>query len=273
MRQMPDSATGPTTAAALERAARLIAGSRRLAAFTGAGVSAESGIPPFRGPGGLWSRYDPATLELSYFRSHPLECWRILKEIFYDCFAGANPNQAHYVLARWERRELLKSLITQNIDSLHQRAGSERVIELHGSSRRLVCTTCGGTRPADPRLLERLPPRCSCGGVLKPDMVFFGEILPEGAFRQAEEAAQASDLMLVIGSTGEVFPAASIPDRAAQAGALIVEVNPTPSRFTYSVTDLFLPLAAGAALGRIDELLGGGLPGPASSAPPELWEP
>jgi len=243
------------TESAIREAVAIIRESRHLVAFTGAGISVESGVPPFRGPDGLWSSYDPKYLELSYFHRHPEKCWRILKEIFYEHFATARPNDAHRVLSDLEQRGLLKILITQNIDNLHHEAGSRNVVELHGSSRTLRCTACGAAAPADPALLENLPPACACGGVLKPDMVFFGEELPELAWFESAQATRRTDVMLVVGSTGEVYPAAGIPVQAAEQGAMIVEINPEPSNFTESISDVFVPLPAVEALSRVAEAM------------------
>jgi NAD-dependent deacetylase len=234
-------------------AASLIRSARYLTAFTGAGISVESGIPPFRGEGGLWSKYDPRMLELDYFLAHPETAWPVIREIFYDHFGKAKPNKAHEVLAAWETRGLLKVLITQNIDNLHYLAGSRNVAEFHGNSRQLLCLSCGARVDADPRLLERLPPRCPCGGLYKPDFIFFGEGIPPQAYEQAQAAAARTDLMLVIGSTGEVYPAALIPRQAADHGAKIIEVNPEPSSFTDTIADIHVPLKAGEALDLIDK--------------------
>jgi NAD-dependent deacetylase len=237
--------------------ASLLATARHLTAFTGAGISVESGVPPFRGEGGLWERYDPRMLELSYFRSHPRECWVVLRELFYAHLQQAQPNEAHRVLARWEARGLLKAVITQNIDNLHSLAGSRRVIEFHGHTRTLSCLSCGQTVDAGSVDLDRLPPRCACEGVLKPDLVFFGEDIPPRARRAADEAVEQTDVLLVIGSTGEVYPAASLPYRAAELGARIVEINPTPTSFTVGMETLFLGLPAGQALAELDRALEG----------------
>jgi NAD-dependent deacetylase len=239
----------------VREAASLIRFARHLTAFTGAGVSVESGIPPFRGEGGLWSRYDPRMLELDYFLAHPETCWPVIREIFYDHFGAAKPNRAHEVLAAWEARGLLKCLITQNIDNLHTLSGSCAVAEFHGSSRELLCLACGRRAAADPVLLEDLPPRCSCGGLLKPDFIFFGEGIPGRAFEQAREAARLTDVMLVIGSTGEVYPAALLPRQASDNGAAIIEINPRPSGFTAAITDIHITLGAAAALELIDKEL------------------
>jgi NAD-dependent deacetylase len=235
--------------------AALLAKASHLTAFTGAGISVESGIPPFRGPGGLWERYDPRTLELSYFRSHPRECWKVLRELFYDHLTQARPNEAHRVLARWETRGLLKALITQNIDNLHFQAGSRNVIEFHGSTRTLSCLGCGRIAASGSVNLDHLPPRCACGGVLKPDLVFFGEGIPPKVHDAAGEAIAQTDVLLVIGSTGEVYPAASLPRRAAERGARIIEINPVPSSFTEAMQTQFISLPAGQALSELDRAL------------------
>ena len=229
-------------------AARLIRGSRYLTAFTGAGISVESGIPPFRGQGGLWDMYDPRMLELDYFLRYPEKAWPVIREIFYDHFGAAKPNAAHLALSDWEARGFLKLLITQNIDNLHHQAGSRNVVEFHGNSRLLLCMKCGTRRDANPELLEKLPPRCACGGIYKPDFIFFGEGIPPAALTASRQAAGETDVMIVVGSTGEVYPAASIPRSAAENGAKIIEVNPEPSEFTPDITDVFIPLKAGEAL-------------------------
>jgi NAD-dependent deacetylase len=242
----------PDIIARLAEAASLIRSARYLTAFTGAGISVESGIPPFRGPGGLWGKYDPRTLELDYFLAHPDRAWPVIKEIFYDNFGAARPNRAHDVLAAWETRGLLKVLITQNIDNLHYEAGSRNIVEFHGNSRKLACLKCGTRVDARPDLLKALPPRCPCGGIYKPDFIFFGEGIPPQAHVRAQEAAGMTDVMIVIGSTGEVYPAAAVPRTARENGASIIEVNPSASEFTAGVTGLFVPLKAGEALDLIE---------------------
>ena len=233
----------------------MIQSANHLIAFTGAGISVESGVPPFRGPGGLWSSYNPRYLELSYFRRHPDRCWNILKEIFYEHFAKAKPNDAHRVLAQQEELGLVKAIITQNIDNLHQLAGSKRVIEFHGNTRDLACMACGQIIEASPERLKVLPPRCDCGGVLKPDCIFFGEGIPQKAWLESRLEIEAADVLLIIGSTGEIYPAAGLPYQAAENGAKIIEINPEESNFTNTITDLFIALPAGRAMNRIEELL------------------
>ncbi len=241
--------------ARIREAARLIGSARYLTAFTGAGISVESGIPPFRGPGGLWGKYDPHTLELDYFLADPARAWPVIREIFYDNFGQALPNDAHLALARWETAGALKVLITQNIDNLHYLAGSRNIVEFHGNSRLLACLTCGRRVEAVRALLEKLPPRCSCGGVYKPDFIFFGEGIPPDAHAKAREAAQRTDVMLVVGSTGEVYPAAMVPRWASEAGAKIIEINPEASEFTGSISDIHLPLKAAEAFRLIEKEL------------------
>jgi NAD-dependent deacetylase len=246
-------AAAPDIADRIRAAAALIRQSHHLTAFTGAGISVESGIPLFRGPGGLWGKYDPRTLELDFFLAHPDKAWPVIREIFYDNFGRAKPNRAHEVLAAWEARGLLKVLITQNIDNLHYEAGSRNIVEFHGNSRKLVCLKCGTRVDARPQLLETLPPRCSCGGIYKPDFIFFGEGIPPQAHTGAQDAAGMTDVMVIIGSTGEVYPAAAVPQAARGNGASIIEVNPAPSEFTASVTSLFIPMKAGEALDLIEK--------------------
>jgi NAD-dependent deacetylase len=238
---------------AIREASRLIRSAKYLTAFTGAGISVESGIPPFRGPGGLWSTYDARMLELDYFLAHPEKSWPILREIFYDNFGKARPNKAHEVLAAWEAHGLLKTLITQNIDNLHYLAGSRNIVEFHGNSRLLVCLACSQRVEANPALLEKLPPMCPCGGVYKPDFIFFGEGIPQSAHARAQDAARRTDVMLVVGSTGEVYPAAMVPRWASEAGAKIIEINPEASEFTGSVSDIHVPLKAAEAFGLIEK--------------------
>ncbi len=239
------------------QAGDLIKSGRRITAFTGAGISVESGIPPFRGPNGLWSRYDPRMLEIGYFLEHPGRCWAAIREIFYDSFAAAEPNAAHLALAAMESAGLLHCIITQNIDNLHHRAGSRMVWEFHGNTRTLVCLGCSKNyRVAEVDLVE-LPPTCRmCGGTLKPDFVFFGEPIPEQAATRAFLEARLSDVFLLIGTTGEVMPACMIPRAAKENGASIIEVNTEESEYTGQITDLFLKARATEAMSHLIKVLG-----------------
>lgn len=228
------------------RAAGWIANAKHLVAFTGAGISVESGIPPFRGEGGIWSQYDPSILDIDYFFKHPLESWEAISEIFYSYFLDARPNAAHRLLARMEQEGMLKAIITQNIDNMHQVAGNSVVIEYHGNSKWLRCSSCGERYDISEVSLESLPPRCSSDEtVLKPDFVFFGEGIPPAAASKSVEEAERADLLLLIGSTGEVMPAAMLPSIAKSTGARVIEINPSSSSYTDSITDLFLQGPAG----------------------------
>lgn len=225
----------------IEDAARLICGSQRVTAFTGAGISVESGIPPFRGEGGLWNTYDASLLELDNFKRYPRESWELILELFYRHFGQARPNPAHYALARMEEQNLLQAIITQNIDNLHQQAGSKTVYEFHGSTQRLICLACEEHFQCDEISFDVLPPRCPhCAGLIKPDIIFFGEAIPEPANTLSFREAGLSDLFIIIGSTGEVYPAALIPEMAKQNGAKIIEINIEASSYTDRITDIFL---------------------------------
>ncbi|MFO8234160.1 MAG: NAD-dependent deacylase [Bacteroidales bacterium] len=225
----------------LTEASELILKSRHSTGFTGAGISVESGILPFRGKNGLWNKYDPGILDLDYFYSNPLESWKVIKEIFYDFFVSVKPNDGHKALAELEKLGLLNAVITQNIDNLHQETGSETVYEFHGNSRDLICQHCSETYPVTEELIKELPPRCDkCNGVLKPDFIFFGEMIPEYAYIKSVEEASKADVFVIVGSTGEVVPASMIPPMAKENGAKIIEVNPNESQFTQSITDIFL---------------------------------
>lgn len=240
----------------IEQAAVLIKQSRFTTAFSGAGISVESGIPPFRGAGGIWGKYDPEVLDLDYFIHNPNHSWEIIKKIFYDYYHTAKPNRAHFVLAHMEREGLLGSIITQNIDNLHQEAGSLKVAEFHGNLKKLRCLTCHREYHARKTSLDHLPPTCrECGGLLKPDFVFFGEPIPQDAAMASYEAAGLSDVFLVIGTTGEVMPASQVPAMAKQNGAAIIEINMEPSRFTNTITDLFLQGSASEIMGKLEEVL------------------
>lgn len=245
----------------IQQAAEIIGNAEHLVAFTGAGISAESGIPTFRGDDGIWQHYDPRVLELGYFYAEPGESWKAIREIFYKNFQEAAPNPAHYLLAALEEEGRLRCLITQNIDDLHHRAGSRELVEYHGSCRRLVCTRTGQTIPAGKEYLmslgeDELPPLSPEGGTYKPDFVFFGEAIPINAAQRSEREAELCDVMLIIGSTGEVYPAAAIPQLARQNGATIIEINPAASEFTARTTNLHIPMKAGEAAPLLASKLG-----------------
>lgn len=225
-------------------------------ATTGAGISVESGIPPFRGQDGLWSRYNPIVLDLDYYYSNTIESWKVIKKLFFDFFGSAKPNEAHKVLARLEEKELLNCVITQNIDNLHHEAGSKNIIEYHGNSRQMVCMKCADIFAVKNLTLTNEPPKCPhCSGLLKPDFIFFGEAIPQYAATQSVIEAKKADVVLLIGTTGEVMPASFIPEIAKSSGAKIIEINPIPSRFTNRFTDIYIPQKASEALLRIESII------------------
>jgi len=230
--------------AQIEKAASLLCRSRVSLALTGAGISVESGIPDFRSPGGLWERYDIIEYaSITAFQKNPEKVWTLLSEM-YDTITHAKPNPAHLGLGRLEQMERLHAVITQNIDNLHQEGGSTHVIEYHGNFKTLSCLSCGSKYPIED-VADRLPPKCRCNQILKPDVIFFGEAIPPQALRDSYELAAACQALLVIGTSAEVTPANTIPGVAKQAGATIIEINLQPTHLTESVTDLFLPGKAG----------------------------
>lgn len=240
----------------IAKAAQIIGRSENLAVFTGAGISAESGIPVFRGEGGLWEQYNPEILEINYFHSHPLVSWNAIKKLFYDFLKGAKPNAAHFALAELETIGIATTIITQNIDNFHQLAGSSNVIEFHGTTKNLICTKCHRMVAATETILSDLPPKCEhCHSLLKPDFIFFGEGIPQKAFTESSEAAANCDVMLVIGTSGEVMPASLIPIEAKRHGATIIEINPDKNVFASGKNDIFICAKAGEALLQIIELI------------------
>ena len=240
----------------LQKAAQLIRKAKYAVAFTGAGISVESGIPPFRGKNGLWNKTDPIFLEIDFFHKKPLQSWKKIKEIFYDSLGDAEPNAAHKILAKMEKRSFLETIITQNIDHLHQKAGNKFVYEIHGTYKQLVCTECMSEYDMSFADLNFLPPTCYiCKGILKPDMVFFNEPIPAFAKKRSFEEAEKCDLLIIVGTNAEVLPAAKIPEVAKENGAKIIEINIKPSHFTDTITDLFLEMKATRALQEIGKLL------------------
>jgi NAD-dependent deacetylase len=237
--------------------ASLIRSARSCVALTGAGVSTESGIPDFRSPTGIWASYDPreyATIDA--FEADPEKVWTFYA-LRYRALTGAMPNDAHLALAELERRGIVSAVITQNIDLLHERAGSRDVIEVHGSIRECVCLSCG-TRYGLPEVLRMLDgtavPRCTCGSVLKPGVVMFGELLNADAIDRAFQLAREAALLLVVGSTLEVQPVAGLPWETVTAGGDVAIVNLGPTAFDGRAT-LKVDGKAGDVLRRVvDEL-------------------
>ncbi len=221
---------------AFDIAATLLRGAQHAVAFTGAGISTPSGIPDFRSSRGLWQRVDPMEVASIWgFRQNPRRFYEWIRPLARDMLQ-AEPNPAHRALARLEQAGRLHGVITQNIDGLHQKAGSRRVIEVHGGLEEMVCLACGWRGPAQPYLTpeflarDALPTCPRCGQVLKPDVVLFGEPLPAAAWRAAQEAVAQADVLLVAGSSLEVAPAGDLPYQAYRNGAAVIIVNrgPTP---------------------------------------------
>ena len=219
---------------AIERAAAALSAGRRNVALTGAGVSTESGLPDFRSADGLWATVDPARVaSLSAFRRDPAAFYEFYRTRL-SSLAGAVPNAGHRALARLEAMGMLRLVVTQNVDGLHQQAGSRDVVEVHGNLRECRCAGCDAVRPIG-EMTDRLDadtvPRCeACGGLLRPNVVLFEELLPIAAYEQAESACRDCEVLLVVGSSLEVYPVAGLPELAVQSGARLVIVNrdPTP---------------------------------------------
>ena len=234
----------------LKKASEIIKRSKNMIALTGAGISVESGIPDFRSAGGLWDKYDPAIYASIYsFRTMPEKVWDMIFEMI-DITEKAKPNNGHYALAELEKMNLLKAVITQNIDNLHQEAGSKNVIEYHGNAKNLVCLSCSAKYSASEyKIAEKKIPHCeSCGKILKPSVIFFGENIPQNALVDSQKFAEKADVVLVIGTSAVVYPAASIPKIAKGRGASIIEFNIEKTELTGSDTDIFILGSAGQTL-------------------------
>ena len=241
--------------------------------LTGAGISTESGVPDFRSPGGIWERYDPTMFFIERFLADPEEVWRCLMDMnnsgefqLWD----ALPNKGHRALAYLEERGIIKTIITQNIDNLHQKAGNRNVIEFHGNMLHAKCMKCGkkyGYKQVLIDLEDRFPPRCPCSGILKPDAVFFGEAIPQYALKKSFSDAEDCDLMLVIGTSAQVEPAASLPLIAKgmnpqlsgprtipipKEQCHVIEINWEPTPLTGRVSDFLIQGTAGEVLFSIE---------------------
>lgn len=259
------------TAALYDRAALMIRESSGVVAFCGAGVSAESGIATFRDAGGLWERFDPMEVGTAEGIAEavvraPGRILAFLREV-HATLSRAVPNPGHVALARLEQAGKLDAVITQNVDDLQRQAGSRRVIELHGNLYRRRCVACLRTLPPsrkdfldsvrplmDPGLVPSLAavlaraPRCECGGIFRPDVVLFGEMVQQ--LSDAFEAVERADMLLVLGTSGQVYPASALPGRAKAAGAKVLNVNPTEDAFSH-LTDIYIPEKTGIALPEI----------------------
>lgn len=254
-----------------EQAARILAKTRKAVAFTGAGISAESGIPTFRDPGGIWDQFDPAefgTTEgiLEVVQRKPEVLRRFLLNSV-EIFDKAKPHAAHYALAELERMGILTTVITQNIDNLHTDAGSRNVYEVHGNLFRARCLGCGRRSAlVKGEFLSRarevledesdfslgrvisLMPKCDCGGMMRPDVVMFGEAVQ--LLHQSFQAATGCEVMIVLGTSGVVYPAAALPHQAREAGASIIEINPADNSYG-RIAEVYLREPSGEAMPKV----------------------
>src|SRR4051794_1418980 len=260
--EKPKSTPELSTIGAMDVSAlvRLIRANQPCVVLTGAGVSTESGIPDFRSPSGIWAAFDPAEYaSLPAFQADPAKVWRFYKPRI-AMLTEAEPNAAHYALAGLEGAGLVEAVVTQNIDQLHERAGSREVVEVHGSIRTATCPSCAASYPRD-RVVAQLEhadaPSCElCGEILKPDVVFFDELLPAAAIERAFELARGARLLLVVGSSLEVHPVAALPEETLLAGGRVAIVNKGSTPYDRRA-ELKLEENAGKTLGAVAaELLG-----------------
>jgi NAD-dependent deacetylase len=248
---------------AVAEAARHLREARYVIALTGAGLSVESGIPPFRGPGGIWTRYgEPPMDGFERFLADPKTAWeerltpRGPMAELWETLERARPNAGHVALAELERRGIVRCLITQNVDNLHRSAGSERLAEIHGNYRLVRCLGCGVRVPGRSVDLGVLPPRCrSCGGLLKNDTVAFGEPIPADVLERCYEESDRADCVLVVGTSATVYPAAHLPVMVYERGGRIIEVNPYETELT-ALAAVVLRAPAGEVLPRVVDALG-----------------
>lgn len=250
----------PKTSGPVQQVARWLAEAQTTVAFTGAGISTESGIPDFRSPGGVWARNQPVYYDDFLVSAEArFEYWRQKAEAAGD-FERAEPNQGHLVLSRWEQAGRIAAIITQNIDGLHQQAGSRHVLELHGTARRIICIDCRGQFEPAPLLAafrsrQAVPPCPACGaGRLKSATVSFGQALPAEVLESSVELARTTDLFLAIGSSLVVQPAAGLPELARGGGARLVILNRDPTPLDH-LADLVIREPIGATLTAIDQEL------------------
>jgi NAD-dependent deacetylase len=231
----------------LSQAREIITKASRIAVLTGAGISAESGVPTFRGVGGLWKNNRPENLATPQaFHRDPIMVWE-----WYlwrrEVLAKVQPNAGHLALVRLEERAPHFTLITQNVDGLHDRAGSRNILKVHGDIWANRCDACSRETVTLP---DERPPRCACGGLLRPGVVWFGETLPQDVWREAERAAGQAEVLLVVGTSAQVYPAAGLVPYAQRNGATVIEVNLEATPFSDSI-DISLRGASGEILPQI----------------------
>jgi len=239
---------------AVKKAAEIIKSSRYVTALTGAGVSVESGIRPFRGPGGLWTeKGEPPMDGYGRFEADPKRYWEEMlsparRSTFGEAMRMAKPNAGHYAFAEFEAMGILRSLVTQNIDNLHTEAGSRNVFEIHGNRLKLRCIKCNARFARDGVDVSTLPPRCpTCSGIVKDDVVMFGEPIPRDVLAACQDEAEMSDCMIVAGTTAVVYPAASLPLTVKENGGRIIEINPFECELS-RISDVVIRAPSGEAL-------------------------
>jgi len=258
----------------IDKTVNLLLEATHVIVLTGAGISTESGVPDFRSPGGIWERYDPTIFFLERFLKEPDYVWKCMFAMHTSSdfpLWDAAPNRGHKALAYLEKAGIVKSVITQNVDNLHQKAGSMNVIEFHGNMLFARCLKCGkkfGYEQVLKVLEQGLTPRCRCNGIMKPDAVFFGEAIPQEALQLSFRQAEDCDLMLVIGTSAQVEPAASLPRIAKGMNSLmrglvgvplpkpkchVIEINWEPTPLTDMVSDFLIRGKAGEVLQVIEE--------------------
>ena len=236
----------------IKKAAVDLSEAKMATALTGAGISTESGIPPFRGKGGLWEKYDPMEVaHIDSFLQDPEKVWNLLFKDMKQVLDKAKPNDSHKGLAKLEELGILKTIITQNVDGLHQIAGSSDVIEFHGNMAWQRCMECDAHFKTSRVEITEIPPRCDCGGILRPNAVLFGEMIPQEALWRSRQVATDCDVMLVIGTSAVVQPAALMPVVAKDSGAKIIEINPEPTPLTADISDYLIKGTAGDVMNRI----------------------
>ncbi|MCP4350358.1 MAG: NAD-dependent deacylase [Desulfobacterales bacterium] len=235
----------------IKKAAKDLVNSKKVVALTGAGCSVESGIPPFRGKGGVWERIDPDYAHIDKFMRDPADVWNVLIKEMKDIIDKAKPNDSHKGLAKLEDMGILQTVITQNVDGLHQLAGNKDVIEFHGSFAWQRCMDCEKFCETGKVDMSQIPPRCECGGIYRPDVIFFGEMIPHHSLLRSRQISAECDIMLVMGTSAVVHPAASMPVVAKENGAKVIEINPEATPLTDNISDYLIMGKAGEVMNKI----------------------
>lgn len=235
----------------IQQAAKDLSNAKCAVALTGAGISVESGIPPFRGKGGVWEKIDPDMAHIDTFMADPAMVWQVLIKEMKDIIDRAKPNDGHKGLARLEQMGILRSVITQNVDGLHQAAGNQDVIEFHGNFAWHYCLNCNHRVENSKIDISAMPPKCQCGGIYRPDCVFFGEMIPHQHLLRSKQLAAQCDVMMVVGTSAVVQPAAYMPVIARQNGAKVIEINMERTQLTGNISNYLIQGNAGEVMNKI----------------------